>query len=69
MPKEEHEGYAEVWIEYQGDKSLLKVKQSLYNRFVETAKQRNCDPDDLLRAGLDRYGFGTDVFEKVINEK
>lgn len=69
IPGAEHEGHKEFTIEYKGDTSMFKIKQSLYDRFIETAKQRECRPDDLLRAGLDRYGFGTDVFEKIINEK
>jgi len=67
-PGAEHEGYKELTIDYQGDTSLFKIKQSLFDKFLKTAKQRNCQPDDLLRAGLDKYGF-KDVFEKIINEE
>ena len=69
IPEAEHEGYEEFTIDYQGDKSMFKIKQSLHDRFLETAKQRNCRFSDLLRAGLDKYGFSGDVFEKIINEK
>lgn len=69
MPGAEHEGYEEFSIDYRGDTSMFKIKQSLYERFLNTAKERNCRPSDLLRAGLDRYGFGGDVFEKIINEE
>ncbi|MDP2655559.1 MAG: hypothetical protein Q8P17_03435 [bacterium] len=69
MPQPEHEGHKEFTIEYKGDTSMFKIKRSLYDRFLSTAKERGSRPDDLLRAGLDRYGFGTDVFEKIINEK
>lgn len=67
-PKAEHEGHKEFTIDYNGDTSMFKIKQSLYDEFLKTAKQRNCHASDLLRAGLDKYGFSTDVFEKIIAE-
>ena len=68
-PGDEHEGHKEFTIDYNGDTSMFKIRQSLYDEFLKTAKQRNCHASDLLRAGLNKYGFGTDVFEKIIAEK
>lgn len=67
-PQPKHESYKKFTVTYQGDMSMFKIKQSLYDRFIEVAKQRKCRRDDLVRAGLDKYGFDTNVFEKIINE-
>lgn len=68
IPGAEHEGRKAFTIDYNGDTSYFNVPQSVYDKFLAVAGERKCQPDDLLRAGLDKYG-STDVFEKIINEK